>query len=285
MHKQIYILIDISVYITKYILTKCLYFRTTLSTIWESLHEKNFQARFKLTSSQTRTVIVSEKFLGGSKVKIGDTYLVVKARFEDGTPCNPKWVKFRIVNSSGTPYVYLRIGSNYNNFLGFSWNSSGNPELGKEPNIRVNWTGIKTIYAVFKRNSNKIPYWQGCVEYVERWYKVDKVRVNVAYTDVYGNYYGSNYNHLMPNEYFSTFIKIKVSHRESSSIEYINKYYWEGNWHDYPPSNGEFMGYKLYQQYVKKHEVKINLKLHTPNWTYLVKSFNVKKGPVLTISG
>ncbi|RLF08204.1 MAG: hypothetical protein DRJ60_00905 [Thermoprotei archaeon] len=126
---------------------------------------------------------------------------------------------------------------------------------------------------------SKTPYWRGYVIEKRIRYVVRNVEVHVAYTDAYGNYYGSDYDHLMPDEYFSAFIYIKVSHKTSTRKRLINKYYWGGSWHDNPPENGEYQGEKLYDKDIKKYPVTCNIRIKCPEWAGYVESFSKEHGP------
>ncbi len=128
-------------------------------------------------------------------------------------------------------------------------------------------------------DSNKTPYWRGYVLEEHVRYVVARVEVHVAYTDAYGNYYGADYDHLMPDEYFSAFISIKIGHKTTTSKKLIDKYYYDGSWHDNPPENGEYKGEKLYDKNVRKYPVTCNIRIKCPEWANYVEHFSKEHGP------
>lgn len=129
---------------------------------------------------------------------------------------------------------------------------------------------------------SRIPYWQGYVEHLYERYRIINVKIDAAYTDVYGNHHGSSCNHLMPEEYYSIFIKIKVTHLSTKKIIYIAKYYWNGQWHNNPPINGLLTGYKRYKSEVDKYPVNGRIIIETPEWSNYVENFSEENGPKLS---
>ncbi|RLF21519.1 MAG: hypothetical protein DRN15_11005, partial [Thermoprotei archaeon] len=125
----------------------------------------------------------------------------------------------------------------------------------------------------------RIPYWQGYILEERIRYKISRVEVHAVYTDVYGNYYGADYDHLMPSEYFSVFISIEISHKTTTQKKLIHRYYWNNAWHDSPPENGEFKGYLLYDKDVKKYPATCNIHIKCPEWASCVESFSKEHGP------
>ncbi|RLF07431.1 MAG: hypothetical protein DRJ60_02670 [Thermoprotei archaeon] len=167
--------------------------------------------------------------------------------------------------------------------------------VGYESSITIIMDRDHELIAVFKASNDndggnggggsggskpsKTPYWQGYVLEEHIRYIVKGVEVHVAYTDAYGNYHGSDYDHLMPDEYFSAFIYIKVGHKTSTRKRLINKYYYDGSWHDSPPPNGIYQGEKLYDKDVKKYPVTCTLRIKCPDWANYVESFSKEHGP------
>ena len=55
--------------------------------------------------AKRKVELVSKRFLSGSRERVGDSYLKVKAKWASGAPCDPWWVKYK---ASGVARGWLR---------------------------------------------------------------------------------------------------------------------------------------------------------------------------------
>jgi len=108
-------------------------------------------------------------------------------------------------------------------------------------------------------------YWQGYVKYTNHYYVVDDLRLEARFVspiDWELEHEGPSVktmrkgdkdswsppNKLAFGDFFAIDAYVELREHISTTTQVIDKYYYNGAWHDNPPSNGNFKGYAKYDE-------------------------------------
>ena len=130
------------------------------------------------------------------------------------------------------------------------------------------------------------PYWQGYIEYIDHYYVVDDVKVELrfmspldwsltdedsAYKTLKKGWYDEwSANKLAYGDFIEVLAYAKTHEYTTTNTQVINKYYYDSSWHNAPPANGVFMGYKEYSESHRYHKASITVTGSLPSthfWT------------------